>query len=160
MPIDLNEHVSSLRREITPLGSDLFSDVQDSQLRDYLIDAFWDARLDGFLEGWRVDASGIVEPEGSNSQSMPREKVALCVIYVGSRILRLQIVNTEAHFRASAGPVSFESRQSATVMREMLAQLQWRKERLLEALERTDVEVMDALTTRTLSAGSYGGWVL
>lgn len=158
MAVDLSEYVDSLRREITPVdGPAPF--IQDQVLVGYLVDAFWDARLDGFLKDYSADEDGIVTHNSGSDRELPREGVALCVIYAGARILRLQLINTEAHFRATAGPVEFETRSSANVMQEMLQQLQWRKERLLEALERTDVAVLDALTTRTLSPGSYGGWV-
>lgn len=152
MVADLSEFVASLRREITPVEGDALT-TTDEVLVGYLVDAFWEARLDGFMVGYISDEDGLVEPD------LPREKVALCVLYAGIRILKLQLVNTEAHFRATAGPVGFETRQSATVMAEMLRQLERRKDHLLEALWATDVLVLDALTTRTLSAGSYGGWV-
>lgn len=153
MVADLSEYVASLRREITPVEGDAL-DVSDESLASYLVDAFWEARLDGFMEDYSVSEAGIVDPP-----SLPREKVALCVIYAGIKIISLQLVNTEAHFRATAGPVGIETRISATVLSEMLRQLRWRKERLLEALEQTDVAVLDALTTRVLSPGSYGGWI-
>ena len=155
MVTDLSEHVESLHREITPFEQveDSLSQADQLKLTHYLVDGFWEARLDGFMDGYVVGSSGQVDP------ALPREKVALCVIYAGIRILRLQLVNTEAHFRATAGPVGFESRVSATVMAEMLRQLEARKQQLLEALESTDAYVLDALTTRTLSVGSYGGWV-
>lgn len=149
---DLSEFTASLRREITPVEGDALN-VAEPALVGYLVDAFWEARLDGFLTDYSSNESGIVEPE------LPRENVALCVLYAGIRILKLQLVNTEAHFRATAGPVGFETRTSATVMAEMLRQLERRRDHLLEALERTDAYVMDALTVRTLSPGSYGGWV-
>jgi len=155
MAVDLADYIESLEREVTPLEGDA-PDVSDEKLVGYLSDAFWEARLDGFMEGYEADNLGVVQ----GSPDLPREKIALIVVYAGIRILRLQLINTEAHFRATAGPVGFETRISSTVMAEMLRQLERRKEQLLEALEQTDVVVLDALTTRTLSPGSYGGWVL
>lgn len=158
MTTTLLDYTDSLRREITPLGSDEFSNVGDIELADHLGDAFWEARLDGFMRGWRIDLNGTITREDGSPGDFPREKIALIVTYAAVRILRLRIMNTEAHFKASAGPVEFETRQSAEVMRELLRQLQWRKEKLLEAMEATDVSLIDALTVRTLSPGSYGGW--
>lgn len=152
MATELYDYVGSLRREVTPVDGDPLS-IQDEDLVGYLVDGFWEARLDGFMSDYTSNEDGQVEPE------LPREKIALVVLYAGIRILRLQLINTEAHFRATAGPVGFETRISSTVMAEMLRQLERRKEQLQEALEITDVMVLDALTTRTLSVGSYGGWV-
>ena len=160
MPTTLADYVDSLRREITPLGDeDPYSEVENTKLTGHLVDAFWEARLDGFMDGWRAGTDGTMTRDSGAEADFPREKVALIVTYAGIRILRLRLMNTESHFKASAGPVEFETRNSAEVMRELLRQLQWRKEKFLEALERTDVQVIDALTVRTLSVGSYGGWV-
>lgn len=151
MAVDLSEFTDSLRREITPVDGDALA-INDDGLVGYLVDAFWEAHLDGFVQDYVANEDGIVTPD------LPRQYVALCVLYAGIKVLKLQLVNTEAHFRATAGPVGFETRLSASVMAEMLRQLQHRKDNLQEALERTDAYVVDALTTRTLSLGSYGGW--
>lgn len=150
--MDLSEHTESLAREITPPGEQ--PPLRDDQLLGYLTDAFWEARLDGFFPKYRVDDEGIVEPEG-----FPREYVALCVIYAGGRILRLRISNLEAEIQAVAGPVEFRLRQSVSVLKELLQQLERRKDQLLGALSATDAHLIDALTVRTLSLGSYSGWV-
>ncbi len=157
MSVDISEFVDSLRREVTPICE--ATDVSDGELLNHLLDAFWDAKLDGFFVNYVADQNGIVSGTSTNTPPFPRELVALCVAYAGARIVRLRISNTDALFRAKAGPVEFETRQSANVLRELLVQLQWRKEQLMEALERTDTIVLDALTTRTLSSGAYGGFV-
>lgn len=157
MSVDIADYVDSLRREVTPIGET--TDVTDADLLQHLLDAFWDAKLDGFMQDYTADENGVVTGLHSNTPPFPRELVALCVAYAGARIVRLRISNTDALFRAKAGPVEFETQQSANVLRELLIQLQRRKDQLMQALERTDSVILDALTTRTLSSGSYGGFV-
>jgi hypothetical protein len=162
MSVDLADFADSLRREVTPLGSTLFADVTDDQLAAYLADAFWEAKLDGFLTGYVADEDGIVTNETSSSADLDRKYVALIVLYAGIRILRNKILNTNAGFRAKAGPVEYEQQNSATVMAEMLKQLRATKDHILDDLdssssESTHVMVLDAFSTRLFDSASYWG---
>lgn len=163
MAVDLSEYVSSLRREVTPLGSDPFSTVTDTQWTDYLADSFWEARLDGFLQGWTADEDGVVSPVPPNTLELPREQIAAIIIYAGVRVLRNKILNTNTTFRAKAGPVEYETQNSATMLAEMLKQLKAVKDRLLDGLTESDatsVAYIDAYSARlgiaqpTLALGS------
>lgn len=163
MAVLLSDFVASLKREVQPPGTDLFTGVSAAQWVGYLADAFWEARLDGFLEGYTVQDEGTVDaavvPVDSTAAEFPRENLALVVLYAGIRILRNRILNTNTQFRAKAGPVEFEQQNSATMLAEMLKQLRATKDRIIEAIEsdETDVLVLDAYSTRVLSPLSYGG---
>jgi hypothetical protein len=156
--VDLSEFTESLEREVTPLGTTLFSAVTDTQWIGYMTDAFWEARLDGFLEGYVVDEDGIVEPE-SGDVDMDRKWVALVVLYAGIKVLRNKILNTQTTFRAKAGPVEFEQGSSATMLAEMLKQLKSAKDRILDQIDHgaTETLMVDALSVRIFSPGSYFG---
>jgi hypothetical protein len=157
MAIDLADHAPSLRREVTPLGSTLFASVTDSDLTAYLADAFWEARLDGFLTGYAADEDGVVTPT-SGSTDLSLAGVALVVMYAGIRVMRTQILNMNTLFRAKAGPVEFEQQNSAIMLREMVRALQERRNLLIErSLMMTDVHVIDAYSTRMLYPASYYG---
>jgi len=157
--VDLSDYVGSLRREVTPLGSTLFASVSDDTLISYLADAFWEARLDGFLTKWTSDVDGIVTPVAESGADITQAEIALIVLYAGVRILRNQILNTNTGFRAKAGPVEFEQQSSATMLAEMLKQLRDRKNQILDqALQvGTSVAVFDAYSTRSLEWSSYWG---
>lgn len=151
MAVDLSDYVSSLRREVTPLGSDLFSGVTDAQWTAYLTDSFWEARLDGFLQAWTADEDGLVLPVAPNTTDLPREQIAAIVIYAGVRVLRNRILNLNTSFRSKAGPVEYEVQNSATMLVEMLKQLKAAKDRLLEARdnsESTQTLYLDAVASR------------
>lgn len=159
MAVDLSEYAPTLRREVTPLGSTLFESITDTQLTPYLTDAFWEARLDGFLDGYTADEDGIVEPTETGGEDLSLAGVALIVLYAGIKILRNRILNMNTGFRAKAGPVEFEQQNSATMLAEMLKQLRDRKNQLLDRADvvGTDVILVDAYSVRLLSSASYDG---
>lgn len=160
MAVDLSDYVDSLRREITPLGSDIFSTVNATALTGYLSDAFWEARLDGFMTNYVADEDGVVTPT-SGTTDLDRRYVALVVLYAGIKILRNRILNMNTSFRAKAGPVEFEQQNSATMLAEMLKQLRATKDRILEELDdaeaMTTVLYLDAFSVRLFDGSSYWG---
>jgi hypothetical protein len=159
MAVDLADYVDSLKREVIPMGTTLFADVNEDVWIGHLSDAFWEARLDGFLTGYVADADGVVTPE-SGTTDLDRRYIALVVLYAGIRVLRNRILNMNTGFRAKAGPVEFEQQNSATMLAEMLKQLRATKDRILDELdeaEATSVLYLDAFSTRVLDSASYWG---
>jgi hypothetical protein len=157
MAVDLAdaEFIDSLKREVTPLGS-VAADVDDSVWLGYLTDAFWLARLDGFMPGYTESGGDITGPNG---EDLPREYVALIVLYAGIKALTIQILNTAPGFRAKAGPVEYEQDSiSATVLAEMLKQLKATKDRIIAEIlgvGATPTLYLDALSVRTFESASY-----
>lgn len=161
MVVDLSEdqYIESLKREITPLGSTAFDAIPAVTWLGYLTDAFWKAKLDGFLIGYVVDEEGLVTPVDTSAADLDRKYVALVILYAGISVLRNQILNTNTMFRAKAGPVEFEQQTGATMLTEMLKQLRATKDQLLEELDadETYTMVLDALSVRIFSPQSYWG---
>lgn len=159
MAVDLADYVETLKREVTPPGSSVFSNVSEEVWVGHLADAFWEARLDGFLSSWEANEDGIVTPTVSGGAELPRDRVALLVLYAGIRILRIQILNTNTAFRAVAGPVEFETQNSATMLKEMLQQLERIKGRLLEQASAggTPTYLIDGYSVRNWSDDAYYG---
>jgi hypothetical protein len=160
MPTDLSDYIDSLKREVTPLGSTMFDGVANSVWLGYLTDAFWEARLDGLMPGYSCDSEGICTKDSDPDADLPREYIALVVLYAGIRVLRNQILNT-SDLRTKAGPVEYEKQTSATMLAEMLKQLRDTKNRIIEELDdadETSVLYIDAFSTRLFSMeGSYWG---
>jgi len=158
MAVDLYDYVESVKREIEPPGTELFAGVAEAEWVGYLSDAFWEARLDGFLEGYTTDEDLIV-PVASGAADLDRRWMALVVLYAGVKVLRNRILNLNMAFRAKAGPVEFEQENSAMVLAEMLRQLRAAKDRILDELDadETNVVVLDAFSTRLHSPLSYHG---
>lgn len=159
MAVDLGEFVESLRREVTPPGSTLFADVSDDVFIGYLADAFWEARLDGFLGKWEADADGLIAPLDASGEDITRELIGLVILYAGVKILRNRLMNLNTAFRAEAGPVKYEVENSANLLTEMLKQLKARKDQLLDAVTNAPTETyyFDAYTLRNHDGGAYMG---
>lgn len=165
MAVDLIDLVPSLRREVRPPGSALYSSVTDAEWVGYLADAFWEARLDGFLQGFVVDGT----PNGTDYEVTPssgatdidRKDLALVILYAGIKILTRQILNMSGGFRAKAGSVEFEQNAAlSNVLAEMLKNLRATKDRIIDQLDESDVtgvSVLDTYSTRVfaLDGGYY-----
>lgn len=161
MAVDLSEFVEVLKREIQPPGTNLFSTVTNTQWVGYLSDAFWEARLDGFMLGYETNEDGEIVPVTDGDPDLGRQWMALIVLYAGVKILRNKILNLNTQFRAKAGPVEFEQQNSANMLVEMLKQLKATKDRVLEELQggQTGVLVLDAYSTRLYEPLSYYGGI-
>lgn len=162
--VDLFDYVEVLSREVNPLGSTVVtSPATEEEMGGFLQDAFWEAKLDGFLGDYEVDEDGIVTSPSLDDE-FPRSAIALVVVYAGVKILRNRILSMNTQFRAKAGPVEFERQNSATMLTELLKELQATKVRFIELIRaQTPVYGFDAFSTRLLSAvgvleaGSYYG---
>lgn len=159
MPVDLAEYVDTLRREVTPPGSSTFASVSDEVFTGYLADAFWEVRLDGFVEPYSCDVDGIIAPL-SGSDDIGRDQIALVCLYAGIKIIRNRLLEQSSRTRAKAGPVEFEQDFSANLLVEMLKELQSTRVRLLYLKTyNQDVTLIDAFSARSASAASYSGYL-
>lgn len=125
--------LDALRREISPPGSNFFPDATDDDLTGEMRDAFWMAYLDGFLLLY-TESGGLVTQKQPGTPDFSRDLAQLVVFYAGFRILRASLRNSQTSFRATAGPVTYETQSSATVMRDLLAELQQERNILLKRL--------------------------
>lgn len=159
MSVDLADYVDVLRREVTQPGSVLFADVDDEVFANYLSDSFWEVRLDGFLTSW-TEFEQLVDPVDVNDGDITRDRIALVVLYAGIRIVRNRLLDTNTKFRAVAGPVEYEIENSASMLTEMLRQLEHTKQRLLEMnYEAGDVIMIDSFSGRQFDPLGYGGYL-
>lgn len=136
MAVDLFDLVESLKREVNPPGELAFPSATDDEYAGYLADGFWEARLDGLLSGYE-ETDGAVTPIDPDSDDLGREWQQLIVIYAGFRILKNALRQMKTVFRAQAGPVEFETQQSATTLKEIMVDLRARRDWLLENLATT-----------------------
>lgn len=122
MAVDLGDLIEDLQSEVNPPGSTLVpTDDEDAWLSN-LRNAFWQARLEGMLPGYQ-EASGSITPISPTGSDLGRELQQLIIIYAGIRIIRNTIRGINTQFRASAGPVTFETQQSAQVLKGILDDL-------------------------------------
>jgi hypothetical protein len=160
MSVDLSNYVDSLRREVSPPGQDAFAAVGDDVFAGYLADAFWEVRLDGFMEPFAADPDGIVTPITPSAPDIGREDIALVILYAGIKIIRNRLLATNTRLSAKAGPVEFTTENSALLLVEMLKELTNIKNRLLYLKTyNQDVSIIDIFSARSVSAPSYAGYL-
>jgi hypothetical protein len=163
MAVELTDFVAALKRSVEPPGGTIFAGVGNSTWIGYLSDAFWEARLDGFLADYTLEDEVLSHLTLVNATDKERQAMALVILYASIKVLRNRILNmgTSTKLRAKAGPVEFEQENanSATMLAEMLKQLKSAKDRILDAIDNgaTEVVMFDALSTRFYSAVSYHG---
>lgn len=160
MAVDLSDLVDSLKREMSPPGTDLFSTASDDDWLGQLEDSFWEAKLFGFFKNY-TDADGLVSPL-NGSTDLGRDQQELIVLFAGARCLRNELKNMNTAFRAAAGSVSFEVENSAQLLRDILHDLRSKVDLALAALgeiNSTTVAYVDSLLGREQSI-YYGdiGW--
>lgn len=165
MTIDLSDerYINSLKRTITPLGATTFDAIPDDTWVGYMTDAFWTARLDGFMQGFTADEDGQIDPV-DGTDDLDQKYIALIVLYAAITILRNQILNMNTSFRAKAGPVEFEQQNSATMLTEILKELRAAKAQVLLEIDEiqsgyhsSNVEMLDIVSSRIFSPGAYFG---
>lgn len=158
MAIDLFDLVDPLKREVATAGefTQFFPNTSDDDLLGMLQDAFWEARLDGLLEGFNEN-EGTVAPEGGSTAAedqLTRDYQQLIVLYAGYRMVRNYLLNLKTGFRTQAGPVEYETSQFAAVLRDVLAALKDKRNLILERLSdigAVNSYYIDAIISRTES---------
>jgi hypothetical protein len=132
MSVDLSSLIPVLRREVSPPGTDLFPDATSSEWLGNLQDGFWETILDGVISGY-TEASGLVTPV-SGTTELARELQQVVVFYAGYRIVRNVMRQLNTQFRAKAGPVEYETQQSANLLVAVFKELKEKRDLLLTRL--------------------------
>lgn len=151
MAIDLSDLLDAVKRECSPPGSDLFPDAVDAEWLGQLLDSFWEAKLFGFFASFTADEDGLVSPNTTGDDDMPRSDQALIILFAGARVIRNELKNTPTLFRAQAGPVEFETQNSAMLLRDILKDIRSKVDLALAAIgtiNSTTVAYVDSLIGR------------
>lgn len=144
MATSLGDLVDVLKREVNPPGDNLFPNATDDDFLGYLVDGFWECKLDGFLSKYEVDNNTAnVTPD------LPDFYKYMVVLWAGVRITRVRLSNLRTSQKSVAGPVSFEYNNSAMVLRAVLDEIKSKKQRLIDlSYHITDVAVLDGYYQR------------
>ena len=153
---DLNDLVDPLKRELAGPGEfdNQFPNSDDDTLANNLADAFSEAQLDGYFQDNALDLDTlVVSPDLSAAGGI------LVVIYAGMRIIRAQLRALNLSERYVAGPVEYEVTRSANVLKDELAYLIERRDKLLDQSRSSTSQtfVFDAYFTRQLADWSAAG---
>ncbi len=174
MAVDLSDEetlIASLKREVSPPGTDLFPTATDDEWLGQLQDSFWEAKLYGFFTNY-TEADGFITPI-TGTDDLDRHYQELIVLFAGARVIRNELKNMNTLFRAQAGPVEFETQNSANLLIAILKDIRSKVDLAMAAigtLGSTTVAYIDSLIGREDSilygdtyvprgspGGGYGG---
>lgn len=182
MTVDLNDLTDSLKREVNPPGTNLYPNATTSTYVGHLRDAFWEAKLFGMMDDWVEDAAahggptefgeaivtptgallGYDTPSGFAASDMPRERQQLIVLYAGYRIVLTAFQNLKSAAKYKAGPVEYETQQSAQVLKGVLDAIRERIHLAIQTISTnagaTSVTVFDAVIERQYTTAVGDNW--
>jgi hypothetical protein len=161
--IDLSELVGSLKSTVNVPGKDAFPGASNAEWVAYLQNGFWDAMLDGIMPAtYSEDGEGIVSPD-SGTTPLSRELQQVVVFYASINVVRNQIRAINTLFRAKAGPVEYETQQSAQALKALLDDITSRRQFLLLRLSDavgTQSYYVDMLYQREAAINyGYTSWI-
>ena len=159
MAVELSDLIPDLLTEVNPPGSDLYPDATNAEWLSMLRNAFWEAVLDGVITGY-PEEDGVVTPK-SGSTDIPRDMQQLVIFYGGVRVLKNQLLNLKTVFRSKAGPVEFETQQSAQVLRGLLEEAVRRRNYWLQVIAQnyaSDTFYIDGVISRQSSLELGDTW--
>lgn len=125
---DLAVLVPSLKRALAVPGTfdDAFPDTGDEDLEASLGDGYAMAQLYGFFDDGVLDPDTfVVTPDITHSEGM------LVVLFASIEIVRTSIRSLRTRVAYRAGPVEYEAEQSASVLSELLKELEAQRQELL-----------------------------
>jgi hypothetical protein len=122
MAVDLSDLIEDMKSELSVPGETSYATATDAQWVAQLRNAFWEAVLDGIINGY-VESDGIINPSASGGADLGRDFQQVIIYYAGIRIMRNRLLDLKTRFRAEAGPVKYEIEQSAQVLKGLLDEL-------------------------------------
>jgi len=132
--VDLADLVPSLESALTiPGTTSQYSNATESEWVAKLKNAFWLATLDGVISGYTSDDDGIISPV-SGTTTLSGDLQYLVVLYACMDVVRNQLMQMKTVFRAKAGPVEYETQQSAQVLKTLLDQYMAQRDTILDNL--------------------------
>lgn len=145
MAVDLLDLVDPLKRALSGPGEDLYPTVTDAQWVGYLADAFWTVRIEtGLLEGFGINDNDEIE-NIRGGDDLSRDYQQIIVLYAALGIITNYIRTVNTRFRAKAGNVEFETENSASALRDAMADLQRRRDMILARISEMGYAGTDAV---------------
>ena len=162
--IDLEDLIPDLVFELNTPGVDIYASVSTDEWVARLRNAFWEAHLNGFMDGW-TEAEGLISRlNDPTAAAMTRDQQQLIILHAGMAVVRseLRSINTLESYKA--GPVAYEVQKSSQVLRALLQEMTDRMHYLLQRLADTgiarDIYYIDSYTARQEAINyGYTSWV-
>ncbi len=135
--LDLTDLIPDLQYNLNSPGEDAFANVSEEEWTSRLRDGFWNAWNDGLIQDY-IEVDGVVSPR-SGTATISRDQQQIILLYTSIAVLFQQMLRLNTTFRAKAGPVEYETQQSAQLLKALLDDLSQRRIYLLERLAETGV---------------------
>jgi hypothetical protein len=162
--IDLEDLVPDLVIELNTPGTNIYGAVSVDEWVSRLRNAFWEAHLNGFMEGWTESEGLISKLNDPTAAAMTRDQQQLIILHAGMNVVRseLRTLNTSESYKA--GPVAYEVQKSSQVLRALLDDMTKRMNYLLQRLADTgiarDIYYINSYVARQESINSgFTPWV-
>ncbi len=133
--LDLADLIPDLTYNLNAPGEDQFATVSEEEWVSRLRDGFWNAFNDGLVQDY-TESDGYVTGR-SSADLMPRDQQQLIILYTGINVVFQQMLRLNTLFRAKAGPVEYETQQSAQLLKSLLDEMSDRRNKVLERLAET-----------------------
>jgi len=161
MAVDLADLVEFVRAEVDAPGEDSFPEATDADWTLQLQSSYWELVLDGILGvGDYTEVDGVLTPSTATAD-LPRDIQQLVVFYAGIRVIRNKLRTMGTLFRAKAGPVEYETQNSANVLKSILDELVRKRNLVLNRLSdlgAVDSVYVDMVQYRDASMGEGSMW--
>lgn len=132
--LDMADLIPSLESAlVVPGGNSPYANATDDEWLGKLKNAFWLAVLDGVISGYTSDEDGLVT-QVDGTDILPGQLQYLVVLYACMDVVRNQLMQIKTVFRAKAGPVEYETQQSAQVFKSLLDGFTKQRDSILENL--------------------------
>jgi hypothetical protein len=151
MAVDLSDLIPNLKAQINSPGTDAYASTTNNEWLTRLENAFWEVRLDGLFTNF-VAADGEITPIAPETADLSRDALQLVILYAAMDVVMAQFRSVQSAFKAVAGPVSYETQQSAQLLREVLVTLRQRIKDVvynLASIYYIRTAVLDAVIERT-----------
>jgi|JI10StandDraft_1071094.scaffolds.fasta_scaffold397839_2 hypothetical protein len=133
--VDLGELIPDLEVTLSYPGQTATLEAVDPE--EWLIrlrNAFWTAYLEGLITDYSCDDDGIVSHVSNANETFSRDMQQIVVIYCGINVVQNQLMQIKTKFKAKAGPVEYETEQSASILKGLLDSYLKQKDLILDTL--------------------------
>ena len=162
--VDLSDLIPDLEIAIVAPGqTDLYANVSNDEWLTRLRNAFWTAYNDGLIQGFTCSDDGIISSFSSSGDALGRDMQQIIIFYCGLNAVQNSLMQIKTKFRAQAGPVAYETEQSAQVLKGLLDALLSQRDDIMSRLgnmNNVPVTYIDAVRQRDYSMrNNYVDWV-
>ena len=132
--VDLSDLIPDLEIALTAPGQTAtYAAVGEDEWIGRLKNAFWSAYNDGLINGYTCNEDGVVTPT-SGSSTFGRDLQQIVLFYCGLNKVQNELMQIKTRFKAKAGPVEYETEQSAGVLKAILDSLLRQRDDIMDRL--------------------------